>query len=279
MLVIVVMLLVVYVKRDQWKQKPPLTISSKATLSSLKITNGSYTSLVYVMDINAIGDRDQLYPIHGQDIIGTPYNILYNIPVVVLLIDLIATLPSSLLARQFYTNFDNINDYHYYCLALSTIGVIVSLLNHAPYMIIAYFTDAYYATGVLMLHIVIILSLFTLLEFTFDSLLRKKYHGVRSNIFLYCKHSCGYSMLIVILLLSYLGLVYIVLLFLIEIPIKPVFVVIGSFAVYKIVSNRKRLWKSKLNIDVKHTRLHSEECQVQDESRADIHQDAEEQPL
>ena len=41
---ITVMLLVVYTKRDQWKKRSPLTISSKATLLSLTVINGSYAS-------------------------------------------------------------------------------------------------------------------------------------------------------------------------------------------------------------------------------------------
>lgn len=257
-LVVMVMLLVVYIKRDQWKNKPPLTFGAKATLLSLAITNASYTILVYIMDTHAVKGRDQLYTIHSQGEVGTPYNILYNIPIVVLIIDLVATVPSSFLAQQFYKNSDNIKDYHYYCLALSTIGVFVSLVNHAPYMMMAYFIDTYYATGVLMFHIINIMSLFTLMEFTFDSWLRKKLH-VRTNKYLYCKRSCGYSALIFILIVSYLGLVFTVLIYLIEIPIKPVFVAIGSFAMYKIVSNRKRLWKRQN--DNRHTHVQPEEHQ------------------
>ena len=130
-LLIMVMLMVVYVKRDQWKEKPPLTVGTKATLSSLAITNASYTALAYVMDIDAIADRDQLYPVYDQDKVGTPYNILYNIPVVILVIDLVAIIPSGILAGQFYTNADKLKDYHYYCLVLSTIGIIVSLATES----------------------------------------------------------------------------------------------------------------------------------------------------
>ena len=48
--IVMVMLLVMYVKRDQWRNKRPLTFGTKATLVSLAFTNVSYTILVYIND-------------------------------------------------------------------------------------------------------------------------------------------------------------------------------------------------------------------------------------
>ena len=96
------MLLLVYTTRDQWKKEPPLTVGEKATALSLTVTNSSYLMLVIVMDTNTILGRNQLYPIHGQGDTGTPYNVLYNIPVAVVVLDLVASLPSYSLASQIY---------------------------------------------------------------------------------------------------------------------------------------------------------------------------------
>ena len=171
---IIVVLLVVYTKRDQ---RSPLTKSSKTTMLSLAVTNASYTCFVLVMDVYAIKNRSQQLYIHGHGNIGEPYNILYSIPVVVFVFDLLATIPSYLTAHPVYSISGNINDNvtdkQYYIFALSTVGVVVSLLNHTPYMVMAYFIDPYYTTGMLIFYIFIVISWFSLLEFIFDSWLRK----------------------------------------------------------------------------------------------------------
>lgn len=250
--IVITMLLVIYTTRDQWKRKPPLTVGAKATMLSLAVTNSSYSMFVIVLDYNAIvAGRNQLHSIHGQGGTGTPYNVLYNIPVAVLVIDVVATLPSYFLASQVYDymfkrNISDIKDNQYYRLVLSTIGVFISLLNHAPYMLMAYFVDAYYTSGVLIFYIFMVLLWFSLQEFIFDSWLRKT---DKDNLQLKClkcsKHTCACSVLFFGLTLLYLGLGYTIILFLLEIPIKPVFIAIGSFAMYKIIYNRKRVWTCK----------------------------------
>lgn len=277
--VIIVMLLVVYTRRDQWKERLPLTRSSKATLLSLAAVNGSYVSAVIVMDLNTVINREQSYPIHGQGKIGEPYNILYNIPVVVFVFDLLAIIPigfTSISPISSYTsgNLNDITDNQCYKLVLSTIGVIISLLNHSPYMVMAYFIDPYYTTGVLLFYTFIMISWFSLLEFIFDSSLRKPQTTAmftRSNArYRKCKRTCAYSTLFFVLFFSYIGLAYAVFLYLSEIPIKPVFIAIGSFALYKLVSRRKQLWNHQNSVPG------TEECEA---LRQDRPQDAEQQPL
>lgn len=274
---IIVMLLVVYTKRDQWKKRPPLTISSKATLLSLTAINGSYASAVLAMDIIAVSNRDeQLYPIHGQGKIGESYNILYNIPVVIFVLDLLATIPSSLgiapVLSYVCGNINNFTDNQCYIFALlSTIGVIISLLNHTPYMVMAYFIDPYYTTGVLIFDTFIVISWFSLLEFIFDSLLRKPQNtaSTRNNAWCRkCKRSCARSTFFFVLLISYIGLAYAIFLYLTEIPIKPVFIAIGSFALYKLVSRRKRLWSRQNTVHDQGTQqLEENEALIQDHSQ------------
>ena len=247
--IITVMLLVVYTNRDQWRKRRPLTISSKATLLSLTVINGSYASATLVFGINAISaSRQQLYSIHGQGKVGEPYNILYNIPVLVFVFDLLATLPIDAFAVKpviAYINgsINDITDKRCYIYAISTsIGVIISLLNHTPYMVIAYFVDPSYTTGALILYTIVVVSWFTLLEFLFDSSLRNPQNG-RSNVRRRnCKHVCAHSTVFFVLFISYLGLAYVIFLYLDEIPIKPVFIAMGGFVVYKLVSRRKLLW-------------------------------------
>ena len=274
--IIVVMLLVIYSKRDQWKRRSPLTKGSKATLLSLAVTNASYAFFAFVMDTNAISSRQQLYPIHGPGKVGEPYNILYNIPVVVLVFDLLVTIPSYFTASPVYShingNLNAITDNQYYIFALSTLGVIISLLNHTPYMVMAYFIDPYYTTGVLIFYFVLVLSWFSLLEFIFDSWLRKPQNdrdNVRSRK---CKRIGAYSTLFLVLLLSYVGLAYTVLLYLLEIPIKPVFIAIGSFAMYKLVSHHKRPWNHQ-------NTAQGTQQSAEYETLQDRPQDAEQQPL
>ena len=273
---IVVMLLAIYSRRDQWKKRPPLTKGSKATLLSLAVTNASYAFFAFVMDTNAISSRAQLYPIHSQGKVGEPYNILYNIPVVVLVFDLLATVPSYLTASPVYSyingNINAITDNQYYIFTLSTLGVIISLLNHTPYMVMAYFIDPYYATGVLIFYFFLVLSWFSLLEFIFDSWLRKPQNDRNNTKSRKCKHVCAYSTLLFVLLLSYSGLAYAVLLYLLEIPIKPVFIAIGSFVTYKFASHRKWLWNRQ-------TTAQGTRQSENNEAPQDHPQDAEQQPL
>ena len=281
---ITVMLLVVYTKRDQWKKRSPLTISCKATLLSLTVINGSYASAFFVMDFTAVSNRDeQFYPIHGQGKIGEPYNVLYNIPVVVFVLDLLATIPSSLGIAPVLSyacgNINNFTDNQCYIVALlSTIGVIISLLNHTPYIVMAYFIDPYYTTGVLIFYIFFVISWFSLLEFLFDSSLRKPQNtaSTRNNAWgKKCKHSCARFTFFLVLYFSYMGLAYAIFLYLTEIPIKPVFIAIGSFALYKLVSRRKRLWSRQNTVHDQGTQqLEENEALIQDHS-----QDAEQQPL
>jgi hypothetical protein len=230
------------------------------------------------LDLNVVFNREQLYPIHGQGKVGEPYNILYNIPVVVFVLDLLATIPGTTfvirpVGSYIKGNLNEITDNQCYKFALSTtIGVIISFLNHTPYMVMAYFIDPYYTTGVLIFYTFIVISWFSLLEFIFDSSLRKSQTTIRSDVRYRCrkcKRICAYSTLFFVLFFSYMGLAYAVLLYLIEIPIKPVFIAIGSFAVYKLVSHRKRLWNRQNNNSVPGTEA----------LRQDRPQDAEQQPL
>ena len=208
--IIIVMLLVVYTRRDQWKERLPLTKSSKATLLSLAAINGSYASAVFVMDLGAVTNRKQSYPIHGQGKIGEPYNILYNIPVVVFVFDLLAVIipigfiTISPINSYISGSLNDITDNQCYRFALSTIGVITSLLNHSPYMVMAYFIDPYYTTGVLLFYTFIVISWFSLLEFIFDSSLRTPQTTstmfTRSNVRCRkCKRTCAYSILFFVL--------------------------------------------------------------------------------
>ena len=263
--IIIVLLLVVYTRRDQWKKRLPLTRSSKATLLSLAVTNGSYISGIIALDLYTVINREQSHPIHGQGKIGEPYNILYNIPVVVFVFDLLAVIPIVFTTIRPICSIGKLNDItdnQYYKLILSTIGVIISLLNHSPYMVMAYFIDPYYTTGLLLFYTFIVISWFSLLEFIFDSLLRKL-QTTRYQRY----QTCVYTMLFIVLSYSYIYLAYAILVFLWVIPIKPVFIAIGSFALYKLVSRRKRLWNHQNSVS-------ETETLQQDRS-----QDDEQQPL
>ena len=274
--IIIVMLLIVYTRRDQWKDRLPLTRSSKATLLSLAAMNGSHISAIFVLDLNAVINREQSYPIYDQGKIGEPYNILYKIPLVVFIFDLLAIIPIGFITVNPINSYicgdlNDITDNQCYKLALSTIGVIISLLNHSPYMVMAYFIDPYYTTGVLLFYTFIVISWFGLLEFIFESSLRKPQTTTMSNVRRRkCKRTCAYSTLFFVLLLSYLGLALAVYLYLSEIPIKPVFIAIGSFALYKLVSRRKRLWNHQNSVP------ETEEYEALRQNRP---QDAEQQPL
>ena len=285
--IIIVLLLVVYTRRDQGEERLPLIRSSKATLLSLATINGSYATGIITFDLcYAVINREQSHPIHGHGKIGEPYNILYNIPVVVFIFDLLASILiaiASTAIRPIHScssgKLNDITDNQYYKLALiSTIGVIISLLNHSPYMVMAYFIDPYYTTGLLLFYAFIVISWFSLLEFIFNSLLRKlqtistMFTGSNVTVIRTYQQRCvfAYCALICVLFFSYMILAYAVLLFLWEIPIKPVFIAIGGFALYKLVSRRKRLWNHQNSVP---------ETEEYEALRQDRPQDAEQQPL
>ena len=141
-------------------------------------------------------------------------------------------------------------------------------------MVMAYFIDPYYTTGMLIFYIFIVISWFSLLEFIFESWLRKPQQSDRNNVqSRKCKRICGYSTLFLIFLSLYGFLLYTVFVYLIEIPIKPVFIAIGNVALYKIVSCRKWLW------DHQHSVQGTWQLEGYYEALQDHPQDTEQQPL
>ena len=276
---IIVVLLVVYTKRDQ---KSPLTRSSKATMLILAVTNASYTCFVLVMDIilYAIKNRSQKLYIYGQGNVGEPYNILYNIPVVVFVFDLLATILSYLIAHHVYSINGNINDnvtdkqYYIYFCTIYCWGHCQFTKSHTIYGHSIFYRPLLHNWYADFLHFCcdILVQLAGVQWLIFDSWLRKPQSDRNNVLSRKCKCICGYSTLFLIFLSLYIVLLYTVFVYLIEIPIKPVFIAIGSVALYKLVLRRKRLWNHQNSVQV--TQQLEEYKALQDHP-----QDTEQQPL
>ena len=167
-----------------------LSTQAKATIISIVFISFGRIFLFIGLDAGALGVRNhhvdrQVHSIyHNGQKAGDLNSIMYNIPVALLVIDavaFVACLGISIVALcfkfiehfQIKRCYSGIKGSHYYVLCLTVIPLIISAYSHAPYIIMAYVSDASYASSIFIYYVVAIFVEFGVLEYTFSQFLQK----------------------------------------------------------------------------------------------------------
>ena len=182
--------------RNEEKRKPKLTREIKAAIISFTII--SFVRLVLILTLDGLAiyftenltDRE-FSNIHYKckDETCRAYNILYYTPHCLLIIDVIALVAHMIAATiatfsmyfsckshqqtksiPFCCRFTCMStDKNYYCLALTLLFFLISILGHLPYIAIAYLNDANYAGSVFIFYTIVTFLEFIILELTLIS--------------------------------------------------------------------------------------------------------------
>ena len=178
------------------KHKP--TIAKQSLLISFSFNGMLFLLYTVALDSAAIYYRNKslisdLKLIHHSDASGRPFDILYNIPVVVLVFDLIAAVGSISVLLVVFIHFcykgkdSDGKGYSLISLTSSFLGPLIALITHSPFMAIAYINDAYYAGSIFVYYIVVFFVCFSAIHVTMyaclGALLVQRKHSIWSCLF------------------------------------------------------------------------------------------------
>lgn len=252
------------------------TIGRQAMLISFSV-NGTMLLLYSIaMDGAAIYFRDNsllsdLTKVHHKDSVGQPFDILYNLPIVVLLFDIVAVLfciGALLFAVGYfcYKVHTRPATHSLSTLVPSVIGILFGIIIHSPFIAIAYINDSYYASSIFVYYMVIFFICFIAVHLSMRACLRTQLpkaqaeSNIWSGIFKISKSKnaslrCSCSTIVSILLLLFLlSVVVIIICYLIIIPLngslsgashqligfyQTIIIFLGIFITYKTVLHKK----------------------------------------
>ena len=113
-----------------------------------------------------------LKKVHHSDEIGQPFDVLYSLPVVALVFDIVALFMyiAALACTMCYYKLNS--DHQKYSVPSVTpsfLGPLLCLISHLPYIAIAYINDAYYAGSIFVYHMVVFFVSFAAIHITSKS--------------------------------------------------------------------------------------------------------------
>ena len=175
---IVVLILYAYGGNIRKRRSVGLSIQAKAAAISVCYISIGRIIIFICLAIGAIHVRDkhldpQVNSIYHSGTIGQINDILYNIPVTLLVFDCAALVACIIIIgcganlRRVRICGYIIKDFHYYFLVLTVIPLIFSAYSHAPYIIMAYVSDANYASSIFIYYVIVLFVEFGVLEYTF----------------------------------------------------------------------------------------------------------------
>ena len=252
-----------------------LSTQAKATIISVSYISIGRIIIFILLDIGAMIVREihvdpQVQSIYHEGNFGDLNDIIYNIPVTLLVFDGIALFAGLLMvitalcftstctcmcsrcctcSVRFKRRY---KDCCYYPLVLTVVPLIFSAYSHAPYIIMAYVSDTSYASSIFIYYVIAIFVEFGVLEYTFSTLFKK---WKKWKIFL----------LALVLSVFINGTMASIITFFFFIPIKyalsrapsevlliyqSVIILVGGYITYKAVFKDKRSQQEKLNSDV-----------------------------
>ena len=163
----------------QIKHKP--AIYNQAILISASVNGTVFLLYALALDIAAIYYRNNsllsdLEVINHKDNIGRPFDILYNLPIVVLVFDAVAAVPCIIMLFIVIVHFcykgNDRKDYSIMTVKPILLGPILSLAAHSPFIAIAYINDAYYAGSIFVYYVIIFFACFAAVHLTMNSCLK-----------------------------------------------------------------------------------------------------------
>ena len=173
-----------------------LNTRAKATTISVSYISIGRIIIFILLDIGAMVVRElhvdpQVQSIYHEGNFGDLNDIIYNIPVTLLVFDGIAlfagllmvitalcfTSTCTCMCSRCYTCSGRCKrrykDCCYYPLVLTVVPLIFSAYSHAPYIIMAYVSDTSYASSIFIYYVIAIFVEFGVLEYTFSTLFKK----------------------------------------------------------------------------------------------------------
>ena len=206
--IIIIVLLLIYLNTKRWDtilhNKVETRKANKYTQSKIfSIAATSFFVNVYALILDSVG----LYTIVDEHMIINEHY-LHALPYYVTAIDIVGVLFwmgcwIASLCSYCLEDFEN-EEYlcsccckkrqEYKCLALSTLGPVLSLVVHLPYIAIAYLNDASYATSIFIYYTVTVFVIFGTLDLTYGtcqgSIINAKFGGREGRD---CYHCCPKS--------------------------------------------------------------------------------------
>ena len=176
--------------RVEIKHKP--AINKQAILISASVNGTVFLLYAVALDIAAIYYRSNsllldLETINHKDKIGRPFDILYNLPIVVVVFDAVAALPCIIMLFIVIVHFcykgSDKNNYSICQLyKVILLGPMLSIAAHSPFVAIAYINDAYYAGSIFIYYVVILFACFAAVHLTMNACLKSIVLENESNI-------------------------------------------------------------------------------------------------
>ncbi len=137
----------------------------------------SYLLIAYIiaLDIATLVYRENppnsiINKIHHRNGAGNPFTLLYEIPIIVIVLDFVLGVVLCCFLMMLVTSVlfccDEYGDYSnpYFFLCLSIFGFVFCIITHLPFIAIAYLNDAYHAGSIFIYYIIVILILFAVVE-------------------------------------------------------------------------------------------------------------------
>lgn len=185
--VLVIIILITYVSGGNLHKRAKVKLSNQARASILSISFVSLSRILsfIVMDSAAIHNRNRHWDKEVEDIyhpgkLGDLNDIMFHVPDELLAFDLLACvshiiivfvaicLKKSWCCANLIAN-NNFKDLHYYVLSLTALCFVLSSLMHAPYIAMAYLSDAHYASSIFIYYMLILFIEFGLLQYIFNT--------------------------------------------------------------------------------------------------------------
>lgn len=189
--VLIIIILVTYVSGGNLRKQAKVKLSNQAKASILSISFVSLSRILsfIVMDSAAIVNRNRHWDKEIEDIYhrGNPgdlNDIMFHIPDELLAFDILACVSHIIIifiticlkknwcCANRIANY-NIKDLHYYFLSLTALCFMLSSLMHAPYIAMAYLSDAHYASSIFIYYMMILFIEFGLLQYIFNTCFNK----------------------------------------------------------------------------------------------------------
>ena len=151
------------------------TLHKQAVIISISINGMLFLLYAIALDGAAIHYRNNsllhdLKIIHHKDSRGQPFDVLFNLPVVVLVFDILAGLFCIIwfliVSICFCYKEKSTKGYSLFTVAPSLLGPIFGIINHSPFIAIAYINDAYYAGSIFVYYTVMFFVCFAAVHLT-----------------------------------------------------------------------------------------------------------------
>ena len=311
-ILLVIIVLIMYICSGSLKKRGelPLNNQTKATIVSIAFVSFVRIVIFLGLDTEAIKYR---HDHQGSKVIAIYNNVtmkdIYSTPWILLAFDTIALgfhivitfiaflhiyLFSTDKTTRCYTTMRKMfwylqntchiwNDFNYYCLSLTVVPMIISGLNHAPYIIMAYVSDGAFASSIFLYYMIALFVEFGLIQFTL-----KTYFDSPASNRNYRRYVSSCLMIVQAPVISLLinGLMATTFLYLFFMPIKYVLrnapsqvvvvyqsaaLFVGAYITYKAVfkaeKNETKITKESKEMEISRLILERAHTDVNDEAR------------